>query len=529
MNRLFMATFIVLVFLGSAAAPKLKAQEGTALFVVNTFVNYLYTGGQTNSLVNASGAETLSIVCLAPLDLPKFRPASAGGSLGAGTLFGTASVGGSSGYGTVYTVNTDGTGFAVLHDFTGGSDGNFPAAGLILSGNTLYGTTENGGSTDNGTVFAINTNGTSFTVLHSFSARNNGSFTNNDGAHPTAALILSANTLYGTASDGGGGNRGTVFALNIDNTNFTILHSFSAAVFDANFNLTNSDGANPNARLILSGNTLYGTASQGGDGAAGTVFAVNTNGTGFKVLHGFPAVDSLTLTNSDGANPQAGLILSGDTLYGTAFQGGSANNGAVFALNTEGTVFSNLYNFTGGSDGARPSAELVLSTTTLLGTTSTGGNSGGEGTVFAVGTNGTGFTVQYSFTVENYDSNLNLTNSDGANPQAGLVFSDGILYGTTSRGGSGANGTVFSLSPLPAPQLTILGVTLSRTNLVINGSNGASGVNYVTLMSPDVSLPLNEWTPVATNLLNGAGNFTFTATNAVDPKAPRRFYTLQTQ
>ena len=66
-------------------------------------------------------------------------------------------------------VNTDGTGFTILHSFTGGSDGADPFAGLILSGNTLYGTARFGGSSGNGTVFAVNTDGTGFTTLYSFS------------------------------------------------------------------------------------------------------------------------------------------------------------------------------------------------------------------------------------------------------------------------------------------------------------------------------------------------------------------------
>src|SRR2546428_10366169 len=61
-----------------------------------------------------------------------------------------------------------------------------------------------------------------------------------------------------------------------------------------------------------------------------SVFAVNTDGTGFANLHSFnPNL------GSDGANPHAGLILSGNTLYGTAAGGGSAGNGTVFAVNTD--------------------------------------------------------------------------------------------------------------------------------------------------------------------------------------------------
>jgi len=70
-------------------------------------------------------------------------------------LYGTTPYGGASGGGTVFAINTDGTGFRNLHSFTGGSDGANPFAGLILSGNTLYGTASSGGSSGSGTVFSI--------------------------------------------------------------------------------------------------------------------------------------------------------------------------------------------------------------------------------------------------------------------------------------------------------------------------------------------------------------------------------------
>jgi uncharacterized repeat protein (TIGR03803 family) len=373
-SRLCLPTLIALALLGLTAVPW-RAQSEPASW--HAFDADDEPNGTNNVGANSGGAKPIAKVVLPPTPSPQFRSASTGGDSVQGTLFGTASLGGKSGLGTVFALNTDYTGFTPLHDFTGG-DGGFPAAGLILSGDTLYGTTENGGSSDNGTVFSVTTNGTGFKVLHNFTVRNQSSYTNSDGANPTAALILSGNMLYGTASDGGSGNKGTVFALNIINTNFTVLHNFTAANFDPNFNLTNSDGANPNARLLLSGNTLYGTASSGGSGSVGTVFAVNTNGTGFKVLHDFPAVYFLTLTNSDGANPQAGLILSGDMLYGTTSGGGNWTFGTVFAVNTNGTVFTNLYSFTGGSDGALPHGELILFSNALVGTASSGGDTSGD-------------------------------------------------------------------------------------------------------------------------------------------------------
>ncbi len=276
--------------------------------------------------------------------------------------------------------------FTTLHSFTAfgslsitNSDGRGPLAGLILSGNTLYGTAEVGGSFANGTVFKVNTTGTGFTTLSSFTEDGN------DGVGPDGGLILSGNTLYGTASQGGIANNGTVFAVNTDGSSFTNLHSFTA-LNDS----TNSDGATPVAGLVSSGNTLYGTAQVGGSFGNGAVFAISTNGTGFTNLHSFTATSGLLFTNSDGANPYAGLILSGNTLYGTAETGGGFGNGTVFKLNTNGTGFTNLHSFTAlinstNSDGASPDGGLVLSNNILYGTAYLGGSSG-KGTVFAVNT-----------------------------------------------------------------------------------------------------------------------------------------------
>jgi uncharacterized repeat protein (TIGR03803 family) len=198
-------------------------------------------------------------------------------------------------------------------------------AGLILSGNTLYGTAEEGGSGGNGTVFRINTDGTGFTNLYSFTAFPAGYF-NSDGSSPSAGLILSGNTLYGTTEEGGSGGNGTVFKLNTDGMGFTNLYSFGSSP---------SDGAEPQAGLILLGNTLYGTTEKGGSAFSGTVFGINTDGTGFTNLYSFTSGNynsSGIITNSDGALPYAGLILLGNTLYGTADGGGISGYGTVFSL-----------------------------------------------------------------------------------------------------------------------------------------------------------------------------------------------------
>ena len=251
----------------------------------------------------------------------------AGLVLSGGTLYGAATSGGSLSNGVVFSLSADGTGFTALHSFSGGSDGAYPAGGLVFFYKALYGTTIGGGNSGDGTVFYVGTNGTGFAVQHSFTWAS-------DGAYPWDSLLLSINTLYGTASEGGSSGAGTVFSVDLDGNFFPLLHTFSG-----------SDGAEPRGGLVLSGRTLYGTTSSGGSSGKGTVFSVTTNGTGFSTLHTFSG-------GSDGFNPYGGLIVSGNTLYGTTLQGPGPGVGTVFSVNTDGTGFTTLYSFSGGSDGA---------------------------------------------------------------------------------------------------------------------------------------------------------------------------------
>jgi len=401
----------------------------------------------------------------------------AGLILSGNTLYGTSFSGGVAGKGTVFAVNTDGTGFTNLHSFTAlqsntNSDGGNPYAGLILSGNTLYGTSYYGGSSGNGTLFALNTNGTGFTTLHEFTG-------GSDGANPFSGLILSGNILYGTAYNGGSSGNGTLFALNTNGTGFTTLHEFTGG----------SDGANPFTRLILSGSTLYGMTDEGGSSGNGMVFVVSTNGAGFTTLHSFAAGSGLfpNITNSDGATPSE-LILLGNTLYGTTEYGGSSGAGTLFAANTNGTGFTTLHSFTGGSDGANPNAGLILFGNTLYGTASYGGSSG-NGTVFAINTNGTGFTTLHSFAA--LQSN---TNTDGANPDGSLILSGNTFYGTALNGGSSGNGTLFSISFTPRLAISHVG-----TNVILTWPTNVAGFDYTgfTLQSTTNLVSPAGWNTVS--------------------------------
>lgn len=349
-------------------------------------------------------------------------------SLAGSELYGMASSGGSNGYGTVFNINTDGNGFTLLRTFIGG-DGRAPYGSLTLSDSTLYGLTSGGGISRWGNVFRMNTDGSAYTNLHSFA---NDSY----GRSPYGSLTLSGSTLYGMTGFGGSSNGGTIFKLNTDGSGFALLHTFTGSA---------SDGKNPSyGTLTLVGSTLFGMTQYGGSSDGGTVFKMNTNGTGFSLLHSFAG------GTNDGNQPRDALTLSGSTLYGMTSGGGSSDKGTVFRMNTDGSGFGLLHSFAGGTDdGSTPLRSLTLSGSTLYGMTQYGGN--GYGTVFQINTDGNGFTLLHGFTSDS---------DDGRSPQGDVTVSGPTLYGLTYAGGRYSNGTAFRLS---------LGKTITATA----GSHGS--------------------------------------------------------
>jgi uncharacterized repeat protein (TIGR03803 family) len=198
----------------------------------------------------------------------------------------------------------------------------------------------------------------------------------------------------------------------------TVVYSFS----------TFPHGSSPYAPLFRdpSGN-LFGTTNQGGAANVGVVFRWST--AGLQVLHSF-------MSGADGANPDSGVVLdSAGNVYGTTYLGGAANAGVVYKLSPSGTE-TLLYSFTGGADGANPYAGVILDAAgNLYGTTYQGG-SANMGVAYRVSPSGHE-TVLHTFT----------GTPDGANPYAGLIAdSSGNLYGTTYLGGSDNEGTVYKLA-----------------------------------------------------------------------------------
>ena len=347
-----------------------------------------------------------------------------------GTLYGTTEYGGGPCHGrcfggTVFTITTSGT-ESVLHSFeTASGDGKNPRAGIIDGTGTLYGTTVHGGSASCycGTVFKLTLSGAE-TVLYSFTGKP-------DGYGPDAGLLDVNGTLYGTTINGGANGDGTVFAVAPSGTE-TVLHSFAGK----------PDGAHPYAGLVNVNGTIYGTTTSGGancgsTGGCGTVFTITPSGAE-AVLYSFKGGPG------DGRYPtQANLLDVDGTLYGTTKHGGPNNGGTVFSMTTSGAE-TVLHSFGGSEDGVFPYGGLLDVNGTLYGTTSNGGtgsclrygNVPGCGTVFKTTTSGT------ETVLHNFDGL-----KEGRFPYSGLTDVRGMLYGTTTAGGTKNAGTVYSISP----------------------------------------------------------------------------------
>jgi uncharacterized repeat protein (TIGR03803 family) len=383
-----------------------------------------------------------------------------------GNYFGTTNQGGASnkcsnGCGTVFKVTPSGT-LTTLYNFCsqpGCTDGSSPLGLVQAIDGSFYGTTNEGGTSNDGTVFKITPEG-SLTTLYSFCTQSQCT----DGAYPRGLMQAADGNFYGTTIEGGAHNAGTIFKITSSGTQ-AILYSFCSQPHCA-------DGSSPQAGLIQTNDgNFYGTTQYGGAKNAGTVFTITTAGAQTS-LYSFCSQPKC----SDGENLYDGLVQANDgNFYGTTYIGGAHNYGSVFKITPGGTL-TTLYSFA-FTDGGYPTSGLTLATDGYLyGTVGTGGATG-DGAAFRITSAGV-LTTLHNF--------CSLTDcADGGAPNAPLVqVTDGSLYGTTAWGGAHADGTVFSLNVGLAPfietrptsgaigtPVTILGANLTgATNLTFNGT-----------------------------------------------------------
>jgi uncharacterized repeat protein (TIGR03803 family) len=370
----------------------------------------------------------------------------------------------------------------VLHNFTDGTDGALPLAGLTIDrGGNLYGSANVGGSIGAGTVYNLKRSGSnfSFNLLYSF----NGS---EDGAGPQARVIFGPNgSLYGTTTGGGPDGHGVVFNLRPPPTACrTVICPWSEAMI---YRFTGgADGNQPETGDVAfdAAGNLYGTTAHGGDSSG--------DGVAYKLTpsHGTWTESDLFEFAGSGSVPYSGMSSDGHgNWFGTTTAGG-AGFGTVYELTPAGSGWMEqpIYTFLNGNDGRFPTGGLIIDQSgDLYGTTSTGGHNG-AGTVFkltfahgtwnidvlfsfagSAGPSGS-LTMDaagnlYGITAQNdphiFGEVFQLTPSgtyndlydfqagnDGAFPQGGVVMdSSGNLYGTAELGGANGKGTVWELEP----------------------------------------------------------------------------------
>ena len=363
-----------------------------------------------------------------------------------GHLYGTAALGGVDGNGIVYHLAPpEGTGGpwtgSVLHNFGGQPDGAVPVSSLTISpSGNLFGTTEEGGAHNMGTVFGLQppqNPGDSWRerVFYSFGS------SATDGVVPNSELLPANPGFYGVTREGGAHGFGTVFLVTpqagATNWSETILYSFAGS----------GDAAFPSGGLVAdqAGN-LYGVTLVG----APTIWERYINflrrppkedcGRRQSYFRLAGPMERCPLANC--SSTKAALFMEPPT------GGGSLQEGTVFQLAPSSRpggswTESVLYNFSGGRDGGNPVAGVVIDNMgRVFGAASTGGSGPlSGGVIFRLNppvNQGDPWTenVLHSF-----------GGPDGFRSLSKLVWRSGGLYGTTSAGGLNGTGTVFVLTP----------------------------------------------------------------------------------
>jgi uncharacterized repeat protein (TIGR03803 family) len=422
---------------------------------------------------------------------------------GVGNFYGTTSFGGDFGAGTVFELSPNGAGGwveTVLYNFIGGADGAYPASPLIFdSAGNLYGTAAQGGANTCGDVFELSP-GTSWTetVLYSFAC-------GSDGAYPAAGVIMdTAGNLYGTTAygppilstvfelsqsggvwteqviyrftcDGAGltmNPAGDIFGVGDTEVfelspngggdwHLTILHTFAAPPKDGS--LPTKDGSLPRGTPVLdSAGNVYGTTSQGGAKGYGIVYklTLGTNGQWKeKILHTFPT------DSTDGAFPDGIVLNSAGAIFGNTRGGGNDNGGTVYELSPLASGAykeKSLWRFN-VLDGNGPSGKVILDNAgNLYGTTAGGGAiNGDEGVVYEVNPSPAATTTTLSSSLnpsivaESVTFTAVVSSGAGAPPDGEIVsFKKGATVLGTGMLTAGSASFAISTLPVGASSIT---------------------------------------------------------------------------
>jgi len=353
-------------------------------------------------------------------------------------------------------MRTDGSNWTVLHTFNIATEGDFGRPGVTeIPGDSLFGVQTTGGLNGGGTIYSVFKDGSGFVVHHQFTAAT--------GITPESKLVYFDGKLFGTTSQGGDHDKGVLFCINSDGSDYRVLRHFddgigmwtqtpggnisitsNGRIFGAfrdfyqapnfsNYYLYKVDTSGQNFEpfftgsnvemqringeygqdpLLINDNEIYFNCSQYGRNDGGVLNHVDTSGAGNDIFH---------FGNSpNGFRPNGGVIRASDgKLYGTTTIGGADGNGVVYSVNADGTGYTRLHQFI-DAEGYNPSGKLLEAGDGKLYGACRYGGANGLGCIFRMNKNGTGFQVIYDY-----------TNYTGAySPVGGLVEDNsGVLFG----------------------------------------------------------------------------------------------------
>lgn len=352
-------------------------------------------------------------------------------------------------------MRTDGSNWTVLHTFNTATEGDWGRAGVTeIPGDSLFGVQTSGGLNGGGTIYSVFKDGSGFVVHHQFTAAT--------GITPESKLVYFDGKLFGTTTQGGDHDKGVLFCINSDGSDYRVLRHFddgigmwsqtpggnisitsNGRIFGAfrdfyqapsfsNYYLYKIDtsgknfepffiGSNVNIQrfngeygqdpLLLNDDEIFLITSQFGRNDGGVLNHVDTSGSGNDIFH---------FGNSpNGFRPNGGVIRASDgKLYGTTTIGGVDGNGVVYSMNVDGTGYVRLHQFI-DIEGYNPSGKLFEASDGKLYGACRDGGTNGLGCIFRLNKNGTGFQVIYDYT----------TYTGAYSPVGGLVEDGGVLYG----------------------------------------------------------------------------------------------------
>ena len=315
--------------------------------------------------------------------------------------------------------------FESIHDFNKpAGDGEYLNEPVTEgSDGLLYGATRGGGPQNSGLVFRMEKSGASYRILHAFDP----SSTTN-GSAPWGGVVEGRDgRLYGATRYGGAEGAGTLYSLARDGSGFRIIHAFSTNGWFGRYPM--------NSVIQARDGRLYGRTLSGGETNGATVFGLNTDGSGFQILHSFERSDIENYIAFSGL-----LEASDGLLYGTASSEGPNRAGSVFRLHKDGSGIQTLHFFTGtgkGPEGRAPDAGVTESSEGMLLGTTEGGGFDDFGVLYRINRDGTDYRILYEFTAQRAEGY-----APSSPPVEGL---DGALYGTTYYGGPEDTGSIYRI------------------------------------------------------------------------------------